>query len=651
MIFTFWTGSAAISLDFVDFWTAHVPGFRVFSDGDVLTLIEKQYPKLYVPYSSIRIPSCKSDVARLILLQEFGGLYIDAHASCPSLGSLAAMLSNYGNYELGVLDVISNHTRPGDLHLVNGAIYARKNSSCINKLLLKVLANVLDHYRIERYSFTSSSYNLAVLTGAWNIRSLFFETNSEYGDIRLRDEFKTKVLVIPLGSDKMSPLQFYRHYGYRSPGTHWSERQKCEPLFDLPRSAKALNGIMPSGSGDHVNVDELAVQGHLLNHQKRYDEALVLLLPGLAITPVHHWLNFQIGRAYSGTGDREAATAHFLTAASSDHPFRVGAMYEVVNHDLSVGIFDHVDLLDAALILPGDIAGKDPASQQKRHYYFQIQFLRAMLLLKKGECAVSNELLEAGYDFSLAVDERIFEFNWVLDMLRALPALSDLPNVEYLRQRLLRHNMIDGINYGVELSKMTDTKSVLEIGAMDGVRFDPLHRHLVDRHWDAVLVEPLPDMFDLLQKNYQSYRTIRCINAAIAEASGPLSLYRVKPAAVSKYGHGEWVIGISSAVKGPTLTYLDDIVTEEVVRGVSFADFVNELSIQKIDVLQIDTEGYEWRILKQIDLSKWRIELIHIQVINLRPIDRLNVFITLNRAGYVFTYDGMDVTAVRENWQ
>jgi FkbM family methyltransferase len=651
MIFTYWTGPSNLDQEFSDFWQAHVPEFRVFSDEDVLPIIESRHPELSLLYRRIRIPACRSDIARLILLEEFGGLYIDAHVSCPNFGCLAGLLSECGNFELGVFDVVPFRTRPGDRHICNTSLYSLKDSKYIAALINKVGGNLIGHYEREKNapvaggsaSADRPEYNIASLTGAWNIRMLFFEERS--GALEVRKRFESSVLAIPLQNNDTSPLGFYRHYRYRSPGTHWSERQKNEPLFDIPGGEAPAPSTPRREQRDLHNAIE---KGDTLNHQEKYNEALTLLRPELAFAPGDHWLNFHLGRAYSGIGDRERATQHFLAAVESGYPHRVGAMYEVVRHDLLAGVFDRVDLLDQALSLPGEITERDGAAGQKRYYYFQILFLKALLLLKKGDYVACEEVLNKAFDFSLSHDERLFGFDWVLDLLRVLPAHPDLPNLEYLRQRMLCIDMIrDVINYQEELGRIPDTAFVLEIGAMDGIRFDPLHGHLVARRWNAVVVEPLPDMFSLLKTNYETCPWIQCANVAISETTGPISMFRVRPDATAAHGLGEWIVGISSAIKGPTLSYLGDIVSEEVVRGLTFVDFVEEFGIKQIDVLQVDTEGYDWKILEQIDLDRWKIGLIHIEVLNLRPCDRLKVFTALRAAGYEFHYDRMDVTAVR----
>ena len=42
-------------------------------------MIGKYFPAYLEVYQRIRIPACKSDIARLVALYEWGGLYVDCH--------------------------------------------------------------------------------------------------------------------------------------------------------------------------------------------------------------------------------------------------------------------------------------------------------------------------------------------------------------------------------------------------------------------------------------------------------------------------------------------------------------------------------------------------------------------------------------------
>ena len=58
----------------------------------------------------------------------------------------------------------------------------------------------------------------------------------------------------------------------------------------------------------------------------------------------------------------------------------------------------------------------------------------------------------------------------------------------------------------------------LEIGAMDGIGHDALHKHIsANSNWSGLLVEPLPDMFDKLKQNYKTRKNPHSECTAITE--------------------------------------------------------------------------------------------------------------------------------------
>lgn len=63
----------------------------------------------------------------------------------------------------------------------------------------------------------------------------------------------------------------------------------------------------------------------------------------------------------------------------------------------------------------------------------------------------------------------------------------------------------------------------IQVGASDGLRWDPLRKHIIKNRWSGVLVEPLPPVFDLLKQNYAylaSRQKLSFVNAALSNESG-----------------------------------------------------------------------------------------------------------------------------------
>jgi hypothetical protein len=57
--------------------TLHNYEFRLWSDNEIIELIKTEYPYLLKVYQSTRTGVQKGDIARIILLHRFGGIYVD----------------------------------------------------------------------------------------------------------------------------------------------------------------------------------------------------------------------------------------------------------------------------------------------------------------------------------------------------------------------------------------------------------------------------------------------------------------------------------------------------------------------------------------------------------------------------------------------
>lgn len=70
----------------------------------------------------------------------------------------------------------------------------------------------------------------------------------------------------------------------------------------------------------------------------------------------------------------------------------------------------------------------------------------------------------------------------------------------------------------------------IEIGANDGVSNDPLYPLIQQNaeHWKGVMIEPMPEPFQLLQQNYASLPNVQLRNVAISEQDGERTIYSIR---------------------------------------------------------------------------------------------------------------------------
>src|SRR5437899_13055387 len=119
--------------EFILEWRGHFRNFRIFRDAEVESMIARYFPKHLEMFRSIRIPTCKSDLALLLALYEFGGLYVDCHCGVRNPEKIKHLSEKLAQYELILYDK-DNSSRPearGKLFPLNSVLLARPNSKII----------------------------------------------------------------------------------------------------------------------------------------------------------------------------------------------------------------------------------------------------------------------------------------------------------------------------------------------------------------------------------------------------------------------------------------------------------------------------------------------------------------------------------------
>jgi FkbM family methyltransferase len=85
----------------------------------------------------------------------------------------------------------------------------------------------------------------------------------------------------------------------------------------------------------------------------------------------------------------------------------------------------------------------------------------------------------------------------------------------------------------------------VEIGSNDGEQHDHLRPFILSRRWSGVMVEPVPYVFERLQRNYAGIDRVRLENAAIATQDGHLPFFHLVDATPEERAQlPDWYDGI-----------------------------------------------------------------------------------------------------------
>lgn len=210
-----------------------------------------------------------------------------------------------------------------------------------------------------------------------------------------------------------------------------------------------------------------------------------------------------------------------------------------------------------------------------------------------------------------------------------------------------------------------DRFSVVQIGAYVGDSpndplFSFLRATLPDRPESvAVLVEPVREYFEALQVAYGDLPTVRLENVAIAEQEGVRDFYRLAPG--REHPDFRWLAQLGS-LRPERMTELWDgcegtqlsdeprnfwnrhkIV--EKVQCWTLDQLLERHGLERVDLLQIDAEGYDYEILRTIDFSQLRPRFINYER-GLLQEDEPACRAKLQKADYVLFDWGPDTLAV-----
>jgi len=190
--------------------------------------------------------------------------------------------------------------------------------------------------------------------------------------------------------------------------------------------------------------------------------------------------------------------------------------------------------------------------------------------------------------------------------------------------------------------------SFIQIGANDGKKFDPIFLYVKKYNWSGIVVEPVPYVFEKLKNNYKKISSIHCEASAIGEKDGSSFFYTVKRN--EKDNLPLWYDEIGSFIKENVIKHkgrIPDIekrIDKQKINVMTLSSLLKKYSLSHLDYLQIDTEGYDYRILKQIPSIKLKPKIIVYETRHISSEKREECKKILIKEGYIIK-EGVDTLA------
>jgi FkbM family methyltransferase len=186
----------------------------------------------------------------------------------------------------------------------------------------------------------------------------------------------------------------------------------------------------------------------------------------------------------------------------------------------------------------------------------------------------------------------------------------------------------------------------LQIGANDGLTGDPLYPVLQasETRWRGVLVEPVPHLFAQLVQRHGNNPALRLEQGAIGESDGTTVIHRLATGPSDSL----WLDQIPSLdlelfrQNAEQFGHASGAMVREEVPCYTVATLLRRHMMTRLDLLVIDAEGMDWRILRQFDLGSLEplLVLYEHQHLSAEARDEAHQFLTHSNYGWAETSEG-----------
>lgn len=198
----------------------------------------------------------------------------------------------------------------------------------------------------------------------------------------------------------------------------------------------------------------------------------------------------------------------------------------------------------------------------------------------------------------------------------------------------------------------------VQIGAHDGKSADPVRSLVQEHHLSGILVEPQPQTYQKLLENYRHEPQLKFENAVISDRDGVVPFYVVKENIADLPFWLSQSASLDRTIVRDALYYwryakqlttlsddLDSMIQEIQLPALTIQTLLAKHHIQKVDLLVIDTMGFDFQILKMFPFQQLKPAIIQFEHSLLSPADQQDCFQLLANQGYSLAKFTVDTIA------
>jgi FkbM family methyltransferase len=197
----------------------------------------------------------------------------------------------------------------------------------------------------------------------------------------------------------------------------------------------------------------------------------------------------------------------------------------------------------------------------------------------------------------------------------------------------------------------------MQVGANDGCFHDPLFKFIRMFKWKGVLLEPQPYVFEnYLKRLHKNSPGIIPVNAALSYEDGEADIYKIA------FSNARWATGLASFNKHALESAIasghvarmakrygeelpaneNEFIASVKIKTISPGTLISTYGLKRIEWLQIDAEGFDFEIIKMMEIEKTQPRVIVYENSHLSEADQNSCLELLRKNNY-------SVTNIQEN--
>src|SRR5262249_40749238 len=191
----------------------------------------------------------------------------------------------------------------------------------------------------------------------------------------------------------------------------------------------------------------------------------------------------------------------------------------------------------------------------------------------------------------------------------------------------------------------------LQVGGFDGVTCDPLYETVCRQRLPGIILEPQRWAFERLRQAYADQPQVTLVNAALGPRDGQETLYKIRddvdaPHALRGLASFDEAVILKHRKRWPSLV---EALCAEAVATISFATLFRKYGLPAVDILQIDTEGFDYEVLKLFDVLIRKPPVVHFEHKHLSKSDLNEALALLIRGRYRIAVGSVNTVAYLSN--